>query len=123
MPKWYNNLSMANSISYKETSFMVGDMITVSYKIKEGTKERQQLFQGILTKIKGDNVQDRMITVRKISNIGLGVERIIPLNSPFIGGIKLIKKSNYTKAKLYFLPGLSGQKLNHKLYKNKKNCI
>lgn len=95
---------------------MVGDMIAVNYKIKEGDKERQQLFQGILTKIKGHDAANRMITIRKISNTGLGVERIIPLSSPFIAGIKLVKKSTYQKAKLYFLPGLSAQQLSHKLY-------
>ncbi|QQG43849.1 MAG: 50S ribosomal protein L19 [Candidatus Roizmanbacteria bacterium] len=108
---------MANSITYKDKQMAVGDTISINYKIKEGSKERQQLFEGILTKIKGQDGQNRMITVRKVSNVGIGVERIIPLSSPFISGIKLVKKSVYSKAKLYFLRNLSAQKLRQKLYK------
>lgn len=109
---------MANSIVYKDNSISVGDTIKVNYLVKEGEKERQQIFEGILLKIKGNDADNRMITVRKISNIGIGVERIIPLNSPYIKEIKLTKKSKYSKAKLYFLKDLSLQKLKHKLYKS-----
>ena len=108
---------MANSITYKEVDIKVGDTLAISYIIKEGTKERQQLFQGILIKIKGDSDANRMITVRKMSKVGIGVERIIPLASPFIASIKTVKKSDYQKAKLYFIRGLSDQHLRHKLYK------
>lgn len=109
---------MANSIKYKDTALKIGDTVSISYTIKEGDKERQQLFQGIILKIKGDSDANRMITVRKISKTGVGVERIIPLSSPFISDIKTVKKSDYTKAKLYFVRGLSEQHLRHKLYKS-----
>jgi len=110
---------MANSIKFKDTILKVGDTISISYKIKEGDKERQQLFEGILLKIKGNDDASRMITVRKLAHTGIGVERILPLASPFIGDIKLVKKSNYQKAKLYFVRELSEQKLRHKLYRTK----
>ncbi len=110
---------MANSFSYKEQLFKVGDTLSVSYTIKEGDKSRQQLFEGILLKIKGSDLNNRMITVRKISKIGVGVERILPLNSPFIAGIKIVKQSDFQKSKLYFIRGLSDQQLRHKLYSKK----
>ena len=112
---------MANQINFNDKSFAVGDTISVDYKIKEADgKERIQAFAGILLKIKGNSDETRMITVRKMSRDGIGIERIIPLISPFIAGIKLVKKSNYTKSKLYFVRELSDQKLRNKLYSRKK---
>ncbi len=107
---------MANSFIYNQTTYRVGDTIDIDYKIKEGDKERLQAFKGVLLKIKGDSDENRMITVRKMSNSGIGVERIIPLKSPYIAKISLIKKSSYQKAKLYFLRNLSDQELRTKLY-------
>ncbi len=114
---------MSNSIQYKENRFKVGDTINIDYKIKEGDKERIQPFKGILLKIKGNTPVTRMITVRKMSNAGIGVERIIPLSSPYISSISLIKKSNYQKAKLYFLRNLSDQELRTKLYQVKSKKV
>ncbi|MDO8609954.1 MAG: 50S ribosomal protein L19 [bacterium] len=111
---------MANSFKFQEKSFMVGDTIDIDYKIKEGEKERIQVFKGIIIKIKGDSLATRMITVRKMSSSGVGIERIIPLSSPNLAKITLIKKSNYQKAKLYFLQGLSDQEMRSKLYRSKK---
>ncbi len=108
---------MANSIKYKDLSLAVGDMITLNYRIKEGDKERQQLFQGILLKIVGSTPETKMITVRKISNTGVGVEKIVPLISPHLTDITIDKKSLYSKAKLYFVRELSGQQLRYKLYR------
>lgn len=108
---------MANSFTYKDQELAVGDIVTVNYRIKEGDKERQQLFEGILIKITGNTKNNKMITVRKISNSGIGVERIIPVESPFLTDIKLNKKSNYTKSKLYFIRNLSGQQLRYRLYR------
>lgn len=111
---------MANSFKYKETQVKVGDMISINYRIKEGDKERLQLFKGIVIKIKGNSESARMITVRKVTRSGVGVERIIPLSSPFIESLKLDKKSTYNKAKLYFVRDLSDQLLKTKLYQVKK---
>lgn len=110
---------MSNSFVYKEKSFNVGDTVSLNYKFKEGDKERKQLFKGIILQVKGDSPANRMITIRKISRSGIGVERIIPLISPFIDDIKLVKKSDYRKAKAYFTRNLSDQELKHKLYKTK----
>ena len=110
---------MANVITYKDKQLGIGDTIAVDYKIKEGEKERIQVFEGILIKIRGCDDATRMITVRKISKIGLGVERILPLNSPFISNIKVVKTSNFSKAKLYFIRGLSQHKMKLKLYHSK----
>ncbi|MEN9327772.1 MAG: ribosomal protein [Candidatus Parcubacteria bacterium] len=112
---------MANKITFKEQSFCIGDTITIDYKIKEGAKERIQAFKGILMKVKGDGENTRMITVRKVSNTGIGIERIIPLMSPFIADMRLEKKANYHKSKLNFIRDLSGQQLRRKLYRQDKN--
>ncbi|MBP6994241.1 50S ribosomal protein L19 [Candidatus Woesebacteria bacterium] len=112
---------MANSITYQETHLQVGDTVAVDYRIKENdNKERIQQFKGILIAIKGTTRTSRMITVRKMSKMGIGVERIFPIESPFISAIKMEKKSTYTKAKLYFLEDLSDQNLRKKLYKQRK---
>ncbi len=107
---------MANMISYNDKNFAVGDTIAISYKIKEGNKFRIQEFKGILMKVKGADDANRMITVRKVSKDGIGIERIIPLSSPFIADIKLEKKSNYQKSKLYFVRDLSDSQIRRKLY-------
>lgn len=110
---------MANFFTYQEKQFKIGDTIKISYKILEGEKSRIQDFAGILISVKGNNEQNRMITLRKISRSGIGVERIIPLASPFISAIKLLKKSNYQKSKAYFIRDLSLRKLRKKLYREK----
>lgn len=107
---------MANSIAYKDQVFAVGDTVSVDYTVKEGDKSRQQLFEGILVGVKGKDEATRTMTVRKISKSGVGVERIFPISSPFIAGIKLTKKSRFAKSKLYFVRNLSDQKTRRKLY-------
>jgi len=88
--------------------FKAGDTLTVNYKIKEGDKERVQQFTGVVIQIHGDgNV--KTFTVRKISN-GVGVERIFPLYSPFIESIKVEKKGEVRRAKLFYLRGAIGKK-------------
>ena len=112
---------MANAINYKETSLGIGDTVAVDYKIKEAeNKERIQQFSGIIIKIKGDSDATRMITVRKWSKSGTGVERIFPLFSPFIADIKVEKRSDFNKARAYFIRDLSNKKLRHKLYRTKQ---
>lgn len=108
---------MANSFIYADQSFKVGDTIAITYKLREGTKERQQIFKGMLIKIRGGKPEDKMITIRKISHIGIGVERIIPVSSPYLAAIKLVKKSPYKKAKAYFVRSLSDQDVRRRVYK------
>lgn len=89
-------------------AFRPGDTITVNYKIKEGNKERVQAYKGIVIKISGHGVAKK-ITVRKVSS-GVGVERIIPISSPFIDSIELNKRGKVRRSKIYYLRELKGKK-------------
>ncbi|MBD5171652.1 MAG: 50S ribosomal protein L19 [Bacteroides sp.] len=88
--------------------FGPGDTITVAYRIKEGNKERIQQFRGVVIKIAGHGNKKRF-TVRKISD-GIGVERIFPMESPFIESITTNKLGKVRRAKLYYLRNLTGKK-------------
>lgn len=89
-------------------AFRSGDTITVDYRIKEGNKERIQKFRGVVIRISGHGDKKRF-TVRKISE-GVGVERIFPMDSPFIESVKVEKFGKVRRAKLYYLRGLTGKK-------------
>ncbi|MDR2804791.1 MAG: 50S ribosomal protein L19 [Dysgonamonadaceae bacterium] len=88
--------------------FKSGDTVTVAYRIKEGNKERIQQYRGVVIKISGHGDSKRF-TVRKMSE-NVGVERIFPLNSPFIESIVLNKVGKVRRAKLYYLRALTGKK-------------
>ena len=88
--------------------FKAGDTVTVAYKIIEGTKERIQLYRGVVIKIAGHEDKKRF-TVRKMSGT-VGVERIFPLNSPNIDSIEVNKVGKVRRAKLYYLRKLTGKK-------------
>ncbi len=87
--------------------FKAGDRVTVHYKIKEGNKERIQLFQGDVIQRRNAGL-NAMFTVRKISN-GVGVERIFPLHSPNIDKIEVNKIGKVRRARIFYLRGLSGK--------------
>lgn len=93
---------MANQTTYNKITFAVGDTIIVEQKIIEGEKSRSQPFEGIVIKIRGEG-ENKTFTVRKIATGKIGVERIWPLNSPWITNIKLKKKGQVRRAKLYYL--------------------
>lgn len=93
---------MANQVKINDTVFSVGDKVKILQKIQEGDKTRLQPFEGIVIAIKGEG-ENKMFTVRKIAAGGIGVERIWPLNSPWIDNIKVIKKGQVRRAKLYYL--------------------
>ena len=78
-----------------------GDTVKVHVKVKEGEKERIQLFQGIVISIKGGGMRTSF-TVRKVAS-GVGVERIFPLNSPTIDKLEVLRHGKVRRAKLYFL--------------------
>lgn len=88
-------------------AFQSGDTITVSYKIKEGNKERIQQYRGVVIRISGHGTKKRF-TVRKMSD-GIGVERIFPIESPFIEKIEVNKYGKVRRAKLYYLRNLTGK--------------
>lgn len=80
--------------------FKAGDTISVAYKIIEGSKERIQQFQGIVLQRRNSGASETF-TIRKISN-GVGVERIIPLQSPFIESIKIVRKGTVRRARIFY---------------------
>ncbi|NPD91912.1 50S ribosomal protein L19 [Xylanibacter muris] len=88
--------------------FNSGDTVTVAYKIIEGTKERIQLYRGVVIKICGHGDKKRF-TVRKMSGT-IGVERIFPIESPNIDSIVVNKYGKVRRAKLYYLRALTGKK-------------
>jgi len=88
--------------------FISGDNITVHYKIREGNKERIQQFRGTVIQKKGSGAT-RTFTVRKMSG-NIGVERIFPVNSPFIDKIEVNKRGDVRRAKIYYLRNLTGKK-------------
>jgi large subunit ribosomal protein L19 len=88
--------------------FKAGDTVTVHYKIKEGDKERVQQYQGVVIQRRGVGAVESF-TVRKISN-GVGVERIFPVNSPFIEKIDVNKRGVVRRARIFYLRNLTGKK-------------
>ena len=88
-------------------AFRVGDTIRVHVKIREGDKERIQVFEGTVIARKNGSLRSTF-TVRKAS-FGQGVERIFPLHSPLIEKIELVRKGRIRRAKLYYLRNLKGK--------------
>lgn len=92
----------------KETpDFNVGDTVRVDVNIKEGERERIQVFEGIVIARKGSNVGETF-TVRRVS-YGVGVERVFPLHCPNVKNIKVIRKGKVRRSKLYYLRNRVGK--------------
>ena len=87
--------------------FKAGDTVSVHYKIREGNKERIQIYQGVVIQ-RNSAGSNETFTVRKLSN-GIGVERIFPINSPNIDKIMVNSHGKVRRAKLYYLRGLTGK--------------
>jgi large subunit ribosomal protein L19 len=87
--------------------FKAGDTITVYYKIREGNKEREQQFQGVVLQRRGAGLTETF-TIRKISG-GVGVERIFPVNSPKITRIDLNKRGKVRRARIFYLRDMIGK--------------
>ncbi len=79
-----------------------GDVVKVYRKIVEGGKERVQMFQGMIIATRGGQSSSQTITVRKVSN-GVGVELVLPVHSPMIDKIELVKKAKTRRSKLYYI--------------------
>ncbi len=88
--------------------FKSGDTINVHVKIREGTKERIQQFQGVVLYRRGKGTNGESFSVRKVSN-GVGVERIFPILSPSIEKIEFIRAGKVRRAKLFYLKGRQGK--------------
>lgn len=87
--------------------FSAGDTITVTYKIKEGDKERLQSFQGVVIQRRGNGTTETF-TIRKMSS-GIGVERIFPIASPFIEEIKVNKRGKVRRARIFYMRERTGK--------------
>ncbi len=91
----------------KTEDFRPGDTVSVHVTIKEGEKERVQIYKGVVIKMQGSGL-GRTFTVRKISS-GVGVERTFPYNSPNIDKIEVINRGVVRRSRLYYLRNLSGR--------------
>jgi large subunit ribosomal protein L19 len=87
--------------------FAAGDNVSVHYKIKEGEKERIQVFQGTVLQRRNTGL-DETFTVRKISS-GIGVERIFPFNSPSIDKVEVNRRGKVRRARIFYLRQRSGK--------------
>lgn len=96
-----------NSVKSEVPEFNVGDTVKVSVNIKEGERERIQMFEGTVIARKGSDVAETF-TVRRIS-YGVGVERIFPLHSPNVKGIQVIRHGKVRRSKLYYLRNRIGK--------------
>ncbi len=97
----------AFAVEKNHPTFKSGDTITLDYRIVEGNTERIQRYRGVVIKITGHGDMKRF-TVRKMSD-NVGVERIFPMNSPFIEKIEVNKIGKVRRAKLYYLRKLTGK--------------
>jgi large subunit ribosomal protein L19 len=109
---------MSNNIIIKEIQnelvekkdfpkFAAGDTISVSYKIIEGSKERIQMFQGVVIQRRGEGTSETF-TVRKMSG-NVGVERIFPISSPFLDAIQIIKRGAVRRARIFYFRDRKGK--------------
>jgi large subunit ribosomal protein L19 len=92
----------------KRPDVRVGDTVKLHLKIKEGNKERIQIFEGVVISIKGSGMSKNLV-VRKFS-YGVGVEKIVPLHAPILQKIEVTKHGSVRRSKLYYLRGRVGKK-------------
>ena len=84
-----------------------GDTVQVHVKVVEGSRERIQVFEGIVIKIKGSGIRETF-TVRRVA-YGVGIERVFPVNSPFVEKVTVVRKGKVRRAKLFYLRGRTGK--------------
>lgn len=101
------NLVEATQFRDDLPAFDPGDTVSVHLRVIEGNKERIQQFKGTVISIRGGG-NNRTFIVRKVSN-GVGVERILPYNSPKIAKVEVLRKGRVRRAKLYYLRNLRGK--------------
>ena len=98
----------ANASRANIPEFAAGDTIVVHYKIKEGSKERIQQFQGTVLQRRNPNTNGETFTVRKVSN-DIAVERVFPLLSPNVDKSVVIRRGQVRRARLFYLRGRQGK--------------
>lgn len=91
----------------RDITFRSGDTVRVHVRIKEGDKERIQVFEGVVIAVRR-NANRSSFTVRKIS-YGVGVERVFPVHSPFVEKVEVMSSGKVRRARLYYLRGLRGK--------------
>jgi large subunit ribosomal protein L19 len=91
----------------KVPEFGAGDTVRVSFRIREGERERVQAFQGVVIRRRGGGV-GATFTVRRVT-YGIGVERIFPFQSPLLESVEVVRRGVVRRARLYYLRGLSGR--------------
>jgi large subunit ribosomal protein L19 len=108
-----SNLLIAKKKAVKMPTIAPGDTVRISTKIVEGDKERIQLFQGVVIKIKHGGA-GASYTVRHVA-FGVGVERTFPTSSPLVEKIEIVRQGKVRRAKLYYLRNLSGKEARRKI--------
>ena len=96
-----------NSLRMDVPQFKAGDTLKVHVKIREGEKQRIQIFQGFVLRRQGESNRETF-TVRKVSG-GIGVERTFPVHSPMVDKIELVNRGRVRRAKLYYMRKLRGK--------------
>ncbi|HLL61336.1 MAG TPA: 50S ribosomal protein L19 [Candidatus Nitrosocosmicus sp.] len=105
---------MANVITVKDIELHIGDTVKITYKFKEGEKSKEQLFEGIMIKVRGEG-DNKMFTVRKVGKDKIGIERVFSILSPYIDKIQVVKHASVRRAKLYYIRGLSDKTIRLRL--------
>jgi len=100
-------MAEAKSLRTDIPEFQPGDTVNVHVRVREGSKERIQVFKGDVIGRRGSGLRST-VTVRKISN-GVGVERIFALHSPSVAKLEVVRQGRVRRAKLYYLRGLTGK--------------
>ena len=88
--------------------FSAGDTVKVNFRIREGERERIQVFQGVVIRLQNGKGPAANFTVRRIT-AGIGIERIFPIHSPLVESLEVIRYGSVRRAKLYYLRGLQGR--------------
>ena len=99
--------------------FSIGDYVKVHVKVKEGNRERIQIFEGTVIARKGESVKETF-TVRRIS-YGVGVERVFPVHSPKVANVEIVRRGKVRRAKLYYLRNRVGKAARVKVKLDTKN--
>ena len=96
-----------DSLKAEVPAVEVGDTVRVHVKVREGDKERIQVFEGTVIARKGSGVSETF-TVRRVA-YGVGIERVFPVNSPFVEKVTVVRKGKVRRAKLFYLRGRTGK--------------
>ncbi len=100
-------LTEASGLKSETPSLNPGDTVNVHVRVREGNKERIQVFKGDVIQRRGSGLKET-VTIRKISN-GVGVERIFPIHSPLVAKFEVIREGKVRRAKLFYLRELAGK--------------